>query len=174
MGLWLLLASLSMLFGAALVGYLVIRFRTPEWPPPESPGLPAGVWVSTALLLVISCLLVVADRASRRARPDTLFRALVVAGLSALAFLVSQTGSWVRLASDGVLASQNLQVWGFYTLSFLHAAHVLGGLAALALVSLRARSGHYADGASDGVNLVGIYWHFLLVTWFAILIVLLV
>ena len=47
-------------------------------------------------------------------------------------------------------------------------------LAALAVVVKRARAGLYADAASDGVHLVGLYWHFLLATWFAILVVLMI
>jgi heme/copper-type cytochrome/quinol oxidase subunit 3 len=42
----------------------------------------------------------------------------------------------------------------------------------LVLVTVRARRGYCDAGNSEGVHLVGMYWHFLLVTWVAILIVL--
>ena len=161
-----------MLFGAALVGYLVIRLRAPEWPPPGSPSLPGGVWISTALLAALSSVLILAERAVREGRVENLSRNLVVSDLLAVAFLASQVGCWMRLAADNVLPQQNLLVWGFYTLSFLHAAHVLAGLVPLILVTVRAHRGRYTAADYEGVQFVAMYWHFLLVTWVAILAVL--
>ncbi len=172
MGMWLLVASLTMLFGAALVGYLIIRLRAPDWPPPGTPALPNGLWVSTGLLVVLSALLVVAGRAVRDDRRETLTRLLTGALLLAIAFLVSQVSSWMRMASGLVAAEQSLMVWGFYTLTFLHAMHVLAGLPPLTLATLRARRGAYTATDHEGVDFVAIYWHFLLATWIAILIVL--
>jgi len=172
LGTWLLIASLSMLFGAALVGYLVIRMRASEWPPPGSPSLPIGVWISTALLVALSGLLVQAERAIRSGRVATAVRMLTVSDLLAAAFLASQVGCWMRMAEDSMLPQQSLLVWGFYTLTFLHAVHVLAGLVPLILVTIRARRGRYSAADHDGVHFVAMYWHFLLVTWIAILAVL--
>ena len=172
MGMWLLLVSLTMLFAAAIVGYLIIRMRTPDWPPPGTPALPMGLWVSTGLLVVLSALLVMAERAIRQGHGETLSRLLMVSLALAIAFLVSQISSWMRMASGTVASEQSLMVWGFYTLTFLHAMHVLAGLPPLTLLTLRARRGIYTATDHEGVNLVAIYWHFLLVTWIAILIVL--
>jgi len=168
LGTWLLIASLGMLFAAALVGYLVIRLRVPDWPPPGTPSLPNGVWVSTVLLVVLSALLVAAERAISSDRVETLVRMLTVSNLLAVAFLASQVGCWMRMAADGVLPAQSLLVWGFYTLTFLHAAHVLAGLVPLILVTIRARRGRYTAADHEGVHFVAMYWHFLLVTWVAI------
>jgi len=171
LGTWLLIASLGMLFGAALVGYLVIRLRAPEWPPPGSPSLPTGVWVSTVLLAAVSGLLVLAERAIRSNRAEAV-RMLIVSSLLAVAFLASQVGCWMRMAEGSVLPRQSLLVWAFYTLTFLHAAHVVAGLVPLILVTIRARRGCYTPSQYDGVHFVAMYWHFLLVTWIAIFAVL--
>lgn len=172
MGTWLLIASLGMLFGAALVGYLVIRFRAPEWPPPGSPPLPAGVWISTALLMALSAVLVAAGRAIRSGRVEALTRMLTVSVLVAVAFLASQAGCWMQMAADSALPKHSLLIWGYYTLSVLHAAHVLAGLVPLIVVTVRARSGRYTAADHEGVDLVCMYWHFLAATWVAILAVL--
>ncbi len=172
LGTWLLIASLGMLFGAALVGYLVIRLRAPEWPPPGSPSLPGSVWISTALLAALSAVLILAERSVRQGREGALSRMLMVSDLLAVAFLASQVGCWMRMAADNVLPQQNLLVWGFYTLTFLHAVHVLAGLVPLILVTVRALRGRYTAADHDGVHFVAMYWHFLFVTWVAILIVL--
>ena len=39
LGLKLFLAGLTMLFGASIVGYLIVRLNAEAWPPP---GIPTG------------------------------------------------------------------------------------------------------------------------------------
>ena len=172
MGMWLLIAALAVLFGAILVGYLVIRSRAPEWPPPGSPALPAGLWVSTALLFLQSILLALSERSIRNGRPDGGTRMLGTGMLVGIAFLGTQVANWMRMAAGNVLPAQSLLVWGFYVLSFLHAVHVLAGLVPMILITLRARRGRYTAADFEGVHLVGMYSHFLLVTWIAIMAVL--
>jgi cytochrome c oxidase subunit 3 len=174
MGMWLLIAALAVLFGAILVGYLVIRSRAPEWPPPGSPALPAGLWVSTALLFLQSVLLASSERSIRNGRPGRGARMLGAGLLVGIAFLGTQVANWMRMAADNVLPAQSLLVWGFYVLSFLHAVHVLAGLVPMILITLRARRGRYTAADFEGVHLVGMYSHFLLATWIVILFVLMI
>ena len=169
MGMWLLLASLGMLFGAVLVGFLVLRSRAAEWPPAGAPPLPGGLWVSTALLVVLSFVLVRAGRSARAGRQATLNRMLSISVLLAVAFLVAQVSNWMRMAAFSILPNENLLVWFFYLLTILHAAHVLFGLVPLLLITVRARRGRYTVEEHESVHLVGMYWHFLLVTWIAIM-----
>jgi heme/copper-type cytochrome/quinol oxidase subunit 3 len=171
---WLLLASLGMLFGASLVGFLVLRLRAEQWPPAGTPPLPGGLWVSTGLLIVLSLALVMAVRAARAGQTSVLDRMLGVSVLLAVAFLVAQISNWMRMAAHSVLPDQSLFVWFFYLLTILHAAHVLFGLVPLLLVTVRARAGRYTADDSETIHLVGMYWHFLLVTWVAIIVVLLI
>ena len=174
MGMWLLLASLGMLFGASLVGFLVLRMRAEQWPPPGTPPLPGGLWVSTGLLIILSLALVMAVRAARSGRLPTLKRMLGVSVLLAGAFLAAQISNWVRMAANNVLPDQSLFVWFFYLLTILHAAHVLFGLVPMVMVTLRARAGRYTPEDHETIHLVGMYWHFLLITWVAIIIVFLI
>jgi cytochrome c oxidase subunit 3 len=130
------------------------------------------VWISTALLATLSAVLILAERSVRKGRVGSVSRMLVVSDLLAVAFLASQVGSWMRLAADNVLPQLNLLVWGFYALTFLHAAHVLAGLVPLILVTVRAHRGGYTAAHHEGVQFVAMYWHFLFITWLAILVVL--
>src|SRR4029077_3778329 len=43
LGMWIFLATLGVLFVAAIVGYLVVRLKATDWPPPGMPRLPAGL-----------------------------------------------------------------------------------------------------------------------------------
>lgn len=169
LAMWLLLASLGVLFSATLVGFLVLRARADVWPPPGTPPLPAGLWISTALLVILSAVLVLAERGARSGRRSTLDRMLAASDLLAVAFLAAQVANWMRMAEYSVLPDQSLFVWFFYVLTILHAAHVLFGLVPLILVTVRARAGRYTADDWEGVHLVGMYWHFLFVTWIAIM-----
>ena len=174
MGMWLLLASLGMLFGACLVGYLVLRMRAEQWPPPGTPPLPGGLWISTGLLVVLSLALVLAGRAAREDRPSVLNQMLGVSVLLGVAFLAAQVSNWMRMAANSVLPNESLFVSFFYLLTILHAAHVLFGLIPLLLVTSRARAGRYRSENFESIHLVGMYWHFLLVTWVVIVVVLMI
>ena len=171
-GMWLFLASLGMLFAGCLVGFLVIRLRAPEWPPTGSPALPGQFWLSTALLAVLSALLVAAESALRGGRGARAARFLAAASALGAAFVLSQASGWARLAAASELPQDNLYLFGVYVLSFLHVLHVIGGLVPLVWVSLRARAGRYSSGDHGGVTLVAMYWHFLGVVWLGILAVL--
>ena len=57
LGMWLFLASLAMLFGATVIGFIVIRLQTDDWPA-TLPPLPPILWLSTLLLLLSRVLLI--------------------------------------------------------------------------------------------------------------------
>ena len=171
-GMWLFLASLAMLFGGSLVGFIVIRLRAPEWPPVGSPGLPTAFWLSTVLLVIVSLLLVAAERAVDADRNAQLTRLLAAASVVGVAFVLSQVSGWARLAADSQLPQNNLYLFGVYVLSFLHVLHVIGGLIPLVWVTLRSKTGRYTATDHEGVTAVAMYWHFLGIVWLGILAVL--
>ena len=55
----------------------------------------------------------------------------------------------------------------FYSLTGLHGAHVFVGLMLLSFATIRAFRGHFGPEAKDhlGVEVPGIYWHFVDVMW---------
>ena len=160
----LLLLSLGILFAAGLAGYLIIRLRADVWPPPGSPELPGGLWVSTAILAVLSAVLVMAVSRARAGRPSETARLLAAATALGAAFLVAQAANWLRLEAGG---ERTMLVFGFWMLTVLHALHVLGGLVPLAIATARAARGRYLNDP-EPVELVASYWHFLGLTWLAI------
>ena len=164
LGLRLLLLSLGILFAAALAGYLIIRLRAEVWPPPGSPALPGGLWVSTAILAVLSAVLVMAVSRARAGRASETGRLLASATALGAAFLVAQAANWLRLDAA---AERTMLVFGFWMLTVLHALHVLGGLVPLAITTARAGRGRYLNDP-EPVELVASYWHFLGLTWLAI------
>ena len=165
LGMWIFLASLAMLFAAAIVGYLAVRLRAEAWPPPGMPRLPKGLWASTLVLMTSSVTVHRASRAIRMGESKSSTRWLQATFSLGLVFLVVQTLNWSRLIAANVSAKSNLYAFTFFMLTGLHAAHVLGGLILLAVVTVRAHRGRYGSGQYGGVQYCAMYWHFLDAVW---------
>jgi cytochrome c oxidase subunit 3 len=165
MGMKVLVLALSMLFGASLIGYMVVRLRAPSWPPPGMPRLPDALWLSTVIIVISSFTMQSAVRAARNDRQGMLRTAMFLTTLLGVLFLLSQTVNWFSLAAASLTAGTNLYGFTFYVLTGLHAAHVIGGVIPLAVVSVRAWQGRYSAAFHPGVEYCAIYWHFLAVVW---------
>lgn len=164
------LASLSMLFGASLVGYFVTRAQSKVWRTAEMPHLPSGLWLSTGVLIALSVALHYAARRLRANRYSDVERGVLVAlGLGA-AFLLIQVQNWRTVATAELNATtQSLYSYTFYMLTALHALHVVAGFIPLVRVYTRTRKQHYSSSNSEGLRLVRQYWDFLLVVWLVLL-----
>jgi len=153
-----LFGTLSMLFGASVVGYLITRAQNDVWKTASMPGLPLGLVASTILLAALSIAMHLALRAVRQNRFETLQRALTVALLLGLAFVVGQAENWrsmygAALATD----ARTLYAFTFYMLTGLHAVHVIGGFVPLLVVLGKAKRREYSSSNHEGVKLCGQY-----------------
>jgi cytochrome c oxidase subunit III len=82
-----------------------------------------------------------------------------------LTFLLTQILEYSRIGfapRDGAFGTI------FYSLTGLHGAHVFVGLCLLAFATVRAFRGHYSAAAHHGVEIPGIYWHFVDVMWIVV------
>ena len=165
LGVKLLVLALSMLFAATILAYILIRARAPAWPPPGMPRLPGTLWVSTLIMLASSVPMQSAVRAARAGRQGALRASMLLTTALGVAFLVSQTINWFALVAVHLTARTNLYGFTFYILTGVHAAHVVGGLVPLAVVTTRAFAGRYSAEFHPGVEYTAIYWHFLDVVW---------
>lgn len=165
MGFSLFLVSLGVLFAASMVGFLVIRVRAAAWPPPGVPGLPAGLWIGTGVLLLSSVTAHWALRSARGGKTSAVGPALAATwGLGAL-FLAMQVVNWLGLMAAEVTAGSSLYGFTFYMLTGLHGAHVIGGLIPVAVVTVKAFRGAYTADEHRGVTYAAMYWHFLDGIW---------
>ncbi len=185
MAIYLLVASLTVLFAASIAGYLIIRFRFDVH---VHIPLPPTLWLSTALIIISSVTIQVALSAIRRNNEKACRIGLLITLALGVAFLVVQVFNWLALAhgfhqASAQLAVQQRNLHGasaphhsivdlrhmlyaaFYAFTFLHAAHVVGGLIPLAFVAYHAYYGQYSANYHPGVRYVTIYWHFLTVVW---------
>ncbi|GHD60013.1 cytochrome c oxidase subunit 3 [Jeongeupia chitinilytica] len=156
LGLWVLLAVITVLFLQFIQAYAV-RSGSADWLRLPEPALLR--WNTLALLLASVAL------QSAAMRPHGTIP-LWFGGLFGCAFLVGQLLAWQQLRSLGFGVAGNPASSFFYLLTGMHGAHVLGGLLAwgLLMVRVRVRARHGADIA-PGARLCARYWHFLLLVW---------
>jgi cytochrome c oxidase subunit 3 len=158
LGLFWLLLSLGMLFLTTLVAFWVVRGGMELEKLSVIPsGMPWGVWLASAVLVVLS---LTAEAAARRPQADP--KLMRIAGASSLAFLAVQAWNWYELYAIGHGAGSGLYAFCFFVLTGLHAAHVIGG------VVYQFHAIKHADDPSKR-RAAAVYWHFLFLCWVLIL-----
>jgi len=177
LGMWLFLISLSALFAATMIGYLIfaiVRFGEA----PDLPGLPGVLAISTVVILVSSGTLQWARASIRRDRTRGLKVGVVLTLLLGLVFLALQTVAWFdwidRAVSEFEADDYRFAAAAFLVLSGVHAVHVIGGLIPMIVVLIRSFLGHYSAADYHGVNNLAMYWHFLDVVWIIMYVALLI
>jgi cytochrome c oxidase subunit 3 len=166
LGILLFIVSEVMLFGAFFASYFFLRVvvSPPQWPPPpfELPVAVAGL--NTAILFSSSFTVHYALESIRRGNRNGMKLGLAATWLLGATFLFIQLNEYVHIgfsARDGAFGTI------FYGLTGLHGAHVFVGLVLLSFANIRAWRGHFGPEPKDhlGVEIPGIYWHFVDVMW---------
>ena len=169
LGLWAFLGTVTMLFAGFTSAYLVRQTTGSDW---SALPLPPVLWINTAVLLASSATLERGRMLSRRgqALPGWLLTTLLLG----LVFLAGQLVAWRTLAAEGIFLPANPHASFFYVLTAVHAAHLLGGIAALtaALVALRRTAP--SPEREHRLKLCATYWHFVGGAWLYLFLVLFV
>jgi heme/copper-type cytochrome/quinol oxidase subunit 3 len=163
MGIWLFLASEVMLFGALFSAYALLRTGAPAWPSgAEVLDLRSGS-ANTAVLVLMTM-------AAWRARSASVLAARPLLGAStgfALVFLGIKGLEYASEIGSGLLPSTSTFLAMYFTLTGLHALHVIGGIAAN--VWIIAGAGRVPQPLTAGrVRAVTLYWAFVDVVWLVI------
>jgi cytochrome c oxidase subunit III len=163
LGMLLFIISEVMIFGAFFTAYFFIRVVTHDpWPAPGTKIPEASTGVNTGILLVSSLTIHWALVSIKKGNRFGLKAGMVLTFLLGLTFLFLQMNEYVHL---GWAPHDTAQATIFYSLTGLHGAHVLVGLCALLMVTLRSFRGHYSPEHHQGMEVPGIYWHFVDGMW---------
>jgi cytochrome c oxidase subunit III len=167
LGMFLFIASEVMLFGSFFTAYFFVRVvnNPPQWPP-EGFHLPVFVaGVNTAILVTSSFTMHWALTSIKRGSRTGLKAGLVLTFLMGFTFLATQVIEYARI---GFAPRDNAFTTIFFSLTGLHGAHVFVGLTLLLVATIRAFRGHYSPEHHHGVEIPGIYWHFVDVMWIVV------
>jgi cytochrome c oxidase subunit 3 len=166
--------AIGVLFAASLVAYVMTRVQVRVFRPEATPGLPVGIFASTAMIFGVSLSMHSAYRNIVENRQESLRRALWIGLLFAAAFLIGQGFNWAYMIhAQSALPQPTLFAFTFYLLTGLHALHVLGGFIPLGVVIHRATHREYSSSRCDGVRFCVWYWHYLGAIWLVLLAVML-
>ncbi len=166
LGMLLFIISEVMVFGAFFTAYFFIRVvQGAEWPAAgtELPVAIAGV--NTAILLSSSLTLHWALVSIKNDDRNGFRAGILLTTLLGATFLFVQINEYIHV---GFAPQDHAQGTIFYGLTGLHGAHVAIGLLLLLSVTIRAFRGHYSAKAHAGVEIPGIYWHFVDVMWIVV------
>ncbi len=166
LGMLLFIISEIMVFGAFFTAYFFIRVAQGDPWPAHGTTLPVAVaGVNTAILMSSSFTLHWAEAAIKKGNRFGLKAGILTTFLLGCAFLFIQINEYANI---GFAPQDHAQATIFYSLTGLHGAHVLIGLVLLSIVTIRAFRGHYSPEQHRGVEVPGIYWHFVDIMWIVV------
>ncbi len=164
---WIFLITDALLFAGFLVAYGFQRLASPSWPDRGEVFTMALIGVMTFVLITSSATMATAVGAAHRGDVKRAARFVVLTALGGLTFLSMQAFEWTNLIREGASLTGN--PWGvtpfsafFFMITGFHGTHVLIGVIILAILAARVRGGR---SSGPGVELVGLYWHFVDLVW---------
>ena len=101
-------------------------------------------------------------KSGRRAAFNLWWSAGAICGLL---FLAGQGLAWQQLLDAGVFVSGNPAAAFFYLLTATHAVHLLGGVAVLVWIAVRALRFELGPGRRTAAGAGALFWHFLDGLW---------
>jgi cytochrome c oxidase subunit 3 len=164
LGMLLFIISEVMVFGAFFTAYFFIRVVSgDQWFPIQENELPVAVaGVNTCILVSSSFTMHWAQTSIKNGNRFGLKAGILTTFLLGLTFLFIQVNEYVHI---GFAPHDFAQGSVFYGLTGLHGAHVFVGLTLLLMVTIRSWRGHFSPEEHRGVEVPGIYWHFVDVMW---------
>jgi cytochrome c oxidase subunit III len=164
---WVFIVVDGLLFAGFLASYGFTRMASHRWPPQGEIFHLSFIALMTFILISSSVTMASAVHAARQGARGATLAFLWLTVLGGLAFLGMQAYEWSTLIHEGVRLSSN--PWGvplfgayFFVITGFHGTHVLSGVTILAITAFRWRAG---ISTPEGVELAGLYWHFVDLVW---------
>ncbi|MBK8563503.1 MAG: cytochrome c oxidase subunit 3 [Saprospiraceae bacterium] len=160
---WVGCGSILMMF-ASLTSAYVVRQSAGNW---LEFSLPSIFKVSTLVILLSSLTLHFAYSAFKKEKEAQYKGLLVLTFVLAIMFFVFQYWGWQELAASGVPFTINPSGDFVYIITWFHAAHVVGGLAALTVALIHAFGLKFKPTPKRKLRfeLTLTYWHFVDFLW---------
>ncbi len=167
--LWVGIGSIIMMFAGLTSAYIVKRNQA-NW---VTFDLPLAFWYSTAAIIASSITVHLATKAFKeRAMPK--YRKLMAATLLlGIVFIALQVIGFNNFWNAGMTLQANVSFSFLYIIVGLHGLHVVGGIIALLVMSIKAFSSKSRSYSFVPVDLIATYWHFVDILWLYLLVFLL-
>ncbi len=161
------LVSFSMLFASLFLGYSYFRITSPVWPPMGMDKVELFYPTLSTFAIVLSSMTFMIFRAKYFGGGDVKKTLPWLLGTIALGlgFMYTQFSLWADLKSKGFYASSGVFQSLVYSFTWIHAAHIVIALLALAYLIPVTMKKECTITEENKVNNVGKFWHFLDVIW---------
>jgi heme/copper-type cytochrome/quinol oxidase subunit 3 len=166
LGMWLFLASEIMLFGAFISAYIVLSMGSPNFgtPPIEVMGRPLAT-LNTFLLILSSFTIVLALWGVQNDKKMVFVSGMSMTIFLGITFLVIKMFEYHHKIHAGITVSSSLFGSFYFTLTGLHALHIIGGLIFNAYILVGGLRGRFNRDHHERVEYAGLYWHFVDLVW---------
>jgi cytochrome c oxidase subunit 3 len=172
MGMWVFLCSEVMFFTGLIGSYIVLRFASPFWPQPSTVLNVPLTAVNTFILICSSVTMVQALAGIRAGNPAKMKLFLSLTLLFGAIFLSIQGVEYWKLLHEhtrhyphGFNPHASLFGSVFFTTTGFHGFHVFCGVVCIAFVTGKALLGKYTQASHQGIETIGLYWHFVDLVW---------
>lgn len=164
--LWVAIGSILMMFGGLTSAYIVKR-NQPRW---QSYELPAEFWISTVAIVLSSVSIWLAVKAFKN-RDIQKYRLLMLAtSVLGVLFVALQVMGFQSLWKQGFTLQANASFAFVYVIVGLHALHVIGGIVALLVMTIKAFGSKVRNYSAVPVEIMATYWHFVDILWIYLLV----
>jgi cytochrome c oxidase subunit III len=167
-GIWLFLASEVMLFGALFSSYILLRIGSPDWLYGAEKHLSVPIGTFNTAVLITSSITMVMAWASLKLRDFDKYKLyLGLTVLLGLVFMVVKGFEYRDKFHHGLLPATHTFYAIYFTLTGLHALHVLGGMAVNAYLWGPGSKMWLTDPErlTNRVEVSGLFWHFVDLVW---------
>ncbi len=162
---WLFLATEVMFFSGLIGAYIVLRSASTSWPDPQDRLAVNITAFNTFVLITSSWLMVKALFAAKRGDRRGILFWLALTILGGSLFVGIQVYEYFQLYYEGALPSKDIFWSTFYIMTGFHGSHVVVGVLWLIVTWVRALRGVFTVKNHLGVELAGLYWHFVDLVW---------
>ena len=165
LGVWLFLASEVMLFGALFSSYIIMRIGSMSWPHGYT-LLNVPLATVNTFALISSSVTIVLAWASLKLNDFGKFR-MYMTGTIALSFvfLVIKYFEYTAKFEHGLYPSTNTFLAIYFTMTGLHALHMIIGVGLMCVITWMAWKGKFSSEWYTPVEMSGLYWHFVDIVW---------
>jgi cytochrome c oxidase subunit III len=174
LGIWLFLASEVMLFGSVFASYVLLRVGAQTWPDQSAVLNVPLATLNTLLLIASSVTIVLAWVALNNGNLPRYRRFMGLTLLGGAGFLVLKAFEYSDKLQHGFLPSTSIFYALYFTMTGLHAFHVIAGMIVNAYLCGPGASMWTTQPArfTNRVEIAGMYWHFVDVVWIFLFLVL--
>ena len=161
---WVAIGAIVMMFAGLTSAYIVKKNQS-SW---LQFDLPMEFYYSTVVIVVSSITMFLSARAIKAGQMNQYKTMISITAVLGIVFILMQYLGFKDLQAKNIAIvgpRSNSAASFLFVITFLHMAHVLGGVIALIVFWVRAIRKNLANSSLLSVEVLGTYWHFVGVLW---------